>query len=171
MKEELSGRTAGAVTLAVGMAKVFADLPGLGGGTAGNVGQSASPARLPHDDYGLSVSLRHHVRGAVHPDASGDRHARGAVHPPGRVAARSAAEPRESHQASWAMNMIASVVVCGLWGYLLYNFEIGRLWLMNGIGNQLLAVIGLAIGTTYLLQHSPKRVVRPLHGHSLRRWP
>ena len=29
---------------------------------------------------------------------------------------------------------------------------------MNGIGNQLLAVIGLAVGTTYLLQHSPKRV-------------
>ena len=49
-------------------------------------------------------------------------------------------------------------MVCGLWGYLLYNFEIGPLWLMNGIGNQLLAVIGLAIGTTYLLQHSPKRV-------------
>ena len=44
-----------------------------------------------------------------------------------------------------------------LWGYLLYQFDIGRLWLLNGIGNQLLAAIGLAIGTTYLLAYAPKR--------------
>ncbi len=56
------------------------------------------------------------------------------------------------------MNVITSFLVCGAWGYLLYVFEIGRLWLMMGIANQLLATIGLAVGTTYLLQHSPKRV-------------
>ena len=43
-------------------------------------------------------------------------------------------------------------------GILALRFEIGRLWLMMGIANQLLAAIGLAVGTTYLLQHSPKRV-------------
>ena len=69
-----------------------------------------------------------------------------------------AASRTQSHEVSWTTNVIASVVVCAMWGFLLYNFEIGPLWLMNGIGNQLLAVIGLAIGTTYLLHHAPKRV-------------
>jgi carbon starvation protein len=39
----------------------------------------------------------------------------------------------------------------------LYNFEINRLWLMMGIANQMLAAIGLAVGTTYILKHSAKR--------------
>ena len=50
------------------------------------------------------------------------------------------------------------MVVCFCWGYLLYTGNIDRLWRMMGIANQLLATIGLAVGTTYLLLHSPKRV-------------
>ena len=45
-----------------------------------------------------------------------------------------------------------------MWGYLLYRFEFAGLWVMNGIANQLLAAIGLAVGTTYLLKHAPKRI-------------
>jgi carbon starvation protein len=63
-----------------------------------------------------------------------------------------------NHETAWTTNIVTSVVICALWGYLLYHFEIGRLWLMMGIANQLLATIGLAVGTTYLLKHSPKRI-------------
>ncbi len=51
-----------------------------------------------------------------------------------------------------------SVVVCFLWGYLLYTGSIDSLWRMMGIANQLLAAIALAVGTTYLLAHAPKRI-------------
>ena len=51
-----------------------------------------------------------------------------------------------------------SLIVCFLWGYMLYTGDIASLWRMMGIANQLLATIALAVGTTYLLQHAPKRV-------------
>ena len=50
-----------------------------------------------------------------------------------------------------------SVIVCGAWGYLLYMGSLDTLWRMLGIANQLLAAIALAVGTTYLLLHAPKR--------------
>jgi carbon starvation protein len=50
-----------------------------------------------------------------------------------------------------------SVVVCFAWGYLLYVGTLDTLWRMLGIANQLLAAIALAVGTTYLLLHAPKR--------------
>ena len=61
-------------------------------------------------------------------------------------------------RTSWSLNIATSVAVCFCWGYLLYTVNIDRLWRMMGIANQLLAVIGLAVGTTYLLLHAPKRV-------------
>ena len=72
------GRAGGAVTLAIGMAKVFSDVPAAGGGTSGG---AARPGYLD-DDHGLPLSLRHHVRGAVHSHVVGDGHPRGEVHPP-----------------------------------------------------------------------------------------
>ena len=62
------------------------------------------------------------------------------------------------HKTSWSLNIATSVAVCFCWGYLLYTGNIDRLWRMMGIANQLLATIGLAVGTTYLLLHAPKRV-------------
>ena len=67
---------------------------------------------------------------------------------------------------NWGLNVTMSVVVCGLWGGLLYIGNLDTLWRMLGIANQLLATIALAVGTTYLLQHAPEADLRPLHGHS-----
>ena len=50
-----------------------------------------------------------------------------------------------------------SILVCFGWGYLLYMGTLDTLWRMLGIANQLLAAIALAVGTTYLLLHAPKR--------------
>ena len=61
------------------------------------------------------------------------------------------------NQPNWALNVTMSVVVCTLWGGLLYIGNLDTLWRMLGIANQLLATIALAVGTTYLLQHAPKR--------------
>jgi carbon starvation protein len=62
------------------------------------------------------------------------------------------------HQPKWGLNITMSVVVCGLWGGLLYIGNLDTLWRMLGIANQLLATIALAVGTTYLLQYAKKRV-------------
>ena len=53
------------------------------------------------------------------------------------------------------MNVAASTTVCFLWGYLLYTGSIESLWRMMGVANQLLAIIALALGTSYLLAHAP----------------
>ena len=61
------------------------------------------------------------------------------------------------HRPHWGLNIIMSIVVCAAWGYLLYMGSLDTLWRMLGIANQLLAAIALAVGTTYLLLHAPKR--------------
>jgi carbon starvation protein len=68
--------------------------------------------------------------------------------------------PEESGNRAtpWAMNVVMSLVVCFLWGYLLYTGSIDSLWRMMGIANQLLAAIALVVGTTYLLAYAPKRI-------------
>jgi carbon starvation protein len=58
----------------------------------------------------------------------------------------------------WGLNVLMSVVVCGLWGGLLYIGNLDTLWRMLGIANQLLATIALCVGTNYLLKCSAKRV-------------
>ena len=65
---------------------------------------------------------------------------------------------RQPPWLKWTLNVSMSILVCFLWGYLLYTGNIDRLWRMCGIANQLLAVIALAVGTTYLLVHAPRRV-------------
>jgi carbon starvation protein len=60
-------------------------------------------------------------------------------------------------KANWGMNTGMSFLTCFAWGYLLYTGNISTLWRMLGISNQLLAAIALAVGTTYLLNHAPKR--------------
>jgi carbon starvation protein len=138
VKEDLSGRTAGAVTLALGMAKVLANLPGMRALTA----------------YLYHFVIMFEALFILTLLETGTRVARFIL----QDLLAPLRGKHAAHEPSWALNVITSVLVCGVWGYLLYKFEIGRLWLMMGIANQLLATIGLAIGTTYLLQHAPKRV-------------
>jgi len=139
VKEDLSGRTAGAVTLALGMAKILADLPGL---------------------RSLMSYLYHFV---IMFEAlfiltlleTGTRVARFIFQ---ETLTQFKSDQSTSREPSWTLNVMVSAIVSFLWGYLLYTGDIDRLWRMMGIANQLLATIALAVGTTYLLKHSPKRI-------------
>jgi len=146
--ERLEGRPGGAVTLAVGMAKVFSSLPGLQTLmgywyhfvimfealfilTLLETGTRV--ARFVVQEMGRGVTPDNEAAHGTDPDAPARR------------------RPR------WFLNILLSVLVCGSWGYLLYRGDLKTLWLMLGIANQLLACIALAVGTTYLLLHAPKR--------------
>jgi carbon starvation protein len=119
-QEQLTGRVGGAVTLAVGMAKVFAGVPGMKSLMA------------------YWYQLRHHVRGALHPDAARDGHARGPIRVPGKRSRSSNPRWRPAG-VKWSANIIMSLLTCYCWGYLLYRGNLDTLWRMLGIANQLLA--------------------------------
>lgn len=55
-------------------------------------------------------------------------------------------------------NVFASALACFLWGYMLYSGDISSVWALFGVSNQLMASIGLIIGTTVVLQVAPKRI-------------
>lgn len=150
--EKLAGRTGGAVTLAVGMAKVFSSLPGMSSAVS----------------YWYHFVIMFEALFILTLLETGTRVARFVVHdafthmrsPSGPVAEITAVPPGAAMKSSpnWLMNVILSIVTCFLWGYLLYLGNLDRLWKMLGIANQLLASIALAVGTTYLLQNAPRRV-------------
>ena len=142
VKEDLNGRTAGAVTLALGMADILTK------GLTSLPGVKSLMAYLYH------FLIMFEVLFILTLLETGTRVARFIVEEVWRQFRPGAAG---RHKTSWVLNIVTSVAVCFGWGYLLYTGNIDRLWRMMGIANQLLAVIGLAVGTTYLLLHAPKR--------------
>lgn len=128
---DLAGRTGGAVSLAVGMASIFSSLPGM--------------SHLMSYWYNFAILFEAvFILTAI--DA-GTRVARyivqdyfGAVIP-------------KLKDNNWKPGVIGvSVLVCYLWGYLLYGGDIGTVWPLFGVSNQLLASIALAIGTSVILR-------------------
>jgi carbon starvation protein len=132
-REHLVGRTGGAVTLAVGMAKVFASVPGLK--------QLMS--------YWYHFVIMFEALFILTLLETGTRVARFVFQESVTVI---------GGKAHWGMNVGMTLLTCFAWGYLLFTGNINTLWRMLGIANQLLATIALAVGTTYLLNHAPKRV-------------
>ena len=138
-EHNLAGKTGGAVTLAVGMAKVFSALPGM--------------SRLM--GYWYHFVIMFEALFILTLLETGTRVARFIFQEtvqqflPERLAG--------NRSVNLGLNVTLSLGVCGLWGYLLYSGNIATLWRMMGIANQLLATIALAIGTTYLLEYAPRR--------------
>jgi carbon starvation protein len=139
VQEDLRGRTGGAVTLAVGMAKVFSSLPGMRHMMA----------------YWYHFVIMFEALFILTLLETGTRVARFVFQ---ETLAQFNPAASLGHQPKWGLNITMSVVVCGLWGGLLYIGNLETLWRMLGIANQLLATIALAVGTTYLLQYAKKRV-------------
>src|SRR5882762_593453 len=128
--ENLAGRTGGAVSLAVGMAKIFRGLPGM--------------ARLM--GYWYHYAIMFEALFILTTIDTGTRVARyvlqellGKVH-------------KSFAQTSWLPgNLLTTFFVVLAWGYLIYTGSISTLWPLFGTGNQLLATIALAVGTAFLV--------------------
>jgi len=156
VKEKLEGRPGGAVTLAVGMAKVFSNLPGMDTLmsywyhfvimfealfilTLLETGTRVARFVFQETLAGFGKEIATDEQGAVGAEGAGAK-----------------ASPLK-RKVNWPVNVGMSVLVCFLWGYMLYRGDLETLWRMLGIVNQLLASTALAVGTTYLLLHAPKR--------------
>jgi carbon starvation protein len=128
--EKLAGRTGGAVSLAVGMAQIFRGIPGM--------------TRLM--GYWYHYAIMFEALFILTTIDTGTRVARyvlqelmGKLH-----------KPFANH--AWQPgNMITTFFVVLGWGYLIYTGNISTLWPLFGTGNQLLATIALAVGTTFLI--------------------
>ena len=97
----------------------------------------------------LLVSLRDHVRGAVHPDDDRLGHARRPV-PVAGVHGHGSTSHSRSRQLARRRDRDRRCIVVA-WGYFIYTGQINTIWPMFGVANQLLGCVALAVGTTILI--------------------
>ncbi len=136
-EETLVGRTGGAVTLAVGMARIFSGLPGMKGLMS----------------YWYHFAIMFEALFILTTIDTGTRVA--------RFILQEMLKPISKKLSTGTYLpgvIITSFAVSYAWYYLLKAGSIQTIWPMFGIANQLLGVIALAIGTSYILQRSAKRV-------------
>jgi carbon starvation protein len=135
-EENLVGRTGGAVSLAVGVAKIASEIPGLSGLLK----------------YFYHFMIMFEALFVLTTIDTGTRVARFLVQEAiGRVY-------RPFYRTDWLPGtLVASAIVVAAWSYFLFTGTIGSLWPMLGIANQLLASIALAVGTTYLINAGRRR--------------
>jgi carbon starvation protein len=128
---DVAGRPGGAVSLAVGMAAIFAALPGMAGLMA----------------YWYQFALVFEALFILTTIDTGTRVARYLIQEMGgRVYA-------PLKQINWWPGVIASsAAVVGAWGYLISTGSISTIWPMFGAANQLLGTLALCIGTTVLIK-------------------
>lgn len=133
---DVAGRPGGAVSLAVGMASIFAALPGMAGLMA----------------YWYQFALLFEALFILTTIDTGTRVARyllqemgGRVYVPLR-------------RIAWWPGVIASsALVVGGWAYLIGTGSISTIWPMFGAANQLLGTLALCIGTTVLIKMGKPR--------------
>ncbi len=128
--EAIAGRPGGAVSLAVGMAQIFSALPGMRNLMA----------------YWYHFAILFEAVFILTTIDTGTRVGRfmlqeflGRLHP---ALARTEWLPA---------NLLATTLVVAAWSGFLYTGSIDTIWPMFGIANQLLAVIALAVGTSFLI--------------------
>ncbi|HEU5180469.1 MAG TPA: carbon starvation protein A [Candidatus Polarisedimenticolia bacterium] len=134
--ESLAGRTGGAVSLAIGMAQIFAALPGLKGLLA----------------YWYHFAIMFEALFILTTIDTGTRVARFMVQEfLGRVY-------RPLERTDWLPGTIlSSLLVVIAWSYFIWTGSISTIWPMFGVSNQLLASIALCVGTTVLVNAGKAR--------------
>ena len=135
-EKTLVGRTGGAVTLAVGMARIFSNLPGM---------KSLM-------SYWYHFAIMFEALFILTTIDTGTRVARFILQEMLRPVSK-----KLSTGSYMPGVVVTSFLVTYGWYYLLKGGTISTIWPMFGIANQLLGVIALAIGTSYILIHSSKR--------------
>jgi carbon starvation protein len=135
-EKTLVGRAGGAVSLAVGMASIFSGIPIFKNMLA----------------YWYHFAIMFEALFILTTIDAGTRVARFVVQE-----MLGGAMPR-LRDNNWLPGVwFTSGLVTLAWGYLVYGGSIASIWPMFGVANQLLGVLALAIGTTYILSHRPAR--------------
>jgi carbon starvation protein len=128
--ETVVGRTGGAVSLAVGMAQIFASLPGMQGLLA----------------YWYHFAIMFEALFILTTIDSGTRVGRFLLQEfMGR-----AYQPLARHDNVFA-GSLATLIMVFSWGYFIYTGQINTIWPMFAVGNQLLASVALAVATSILI--------------------
>ncbi len=130
-EKTLVGRTGGAVSLAIGMAKILTNIPGM---------QSLM-------SYWYHFAIMFEALFILTVIDTGTRVGRyivqeilGKVHP-------------KLMDPKWMPGVVlTSFLICIAWGYLTFNGDVRSIWPMFGVAIQLLATAALAIGTSYILR-------------------
>lgn len=138
VRENVRGRTGGAVSLAIGMAKLFNGIPGLGGLLA----------------YWYHFAILFEALFILTVIDTGTRI--------GRFLLQELAgqlRPAWGRTSSWTGAVLASAATVAAWSYLIYTGSVATLWPMFGIANQLLAVLALGIGAALLWRERHDRAV------------
>ena len=128
---DVAGRPGGAVSLAVGMASIFAALPGMSGLMA----------------YWYQFALVFEALFILTTIDTGTRVARYLIQ---EMGGRFYTPLRQF--TWWPGVIVSSAVVVGAWGYLISTGSISTIWPMFGAANQLLGTLALCIGTTVLIK-------------------
>jgi carbon starvation protein len=134
--ETLAGRTGGAVSLAIGMAEIFRGLPFMN--------QLLG--------YWYHFAIMFEALFILTTVDTGTRVARYVLQELMGKAYKPLGE-----QKSIVGNVLATTLVVGAWGYLIYTGNISTIWPLFGTGNQLLATIALAVTTTFLVNMGKAR--------------
>jgi carbon starvation protein len=141
---QLLGKTGGAVSLAVGMAKIFAALPLV----------RLIPRALA---YWYHFAIMFEALFILTTVDAGTRVTRFLVQETlGRI------EPRWARPAYWPIAGLSTAAVVACWSYLVFAAlrdprGMGTLWTLLGVGNQLLAVIALSVATIWLVNTGKAR--------------
>ena len=129
-EKNLRGRTGGAVTLALGIAKIFAGIPGLGGLMK----------------YWYHFAIMFEALFILTTIDTGTRVARFLVGEFGGRFYKKLEEP------TWLPgSIITSALVVTAWAAFIWSGSISTIWPMFGIANQLLAAVALCVATTILI--------------------
>jgi len=129
-EKNLRGRTGGAVTLAIGIAKIFEGIPGLGG----------------FMKYWYHFAIMFEALFILTTIDTGTRVARFLMGEFGGRFYRKLEEP------NWLPgSVVTSALVVAAWAAFIWSGSISTIWPMFGIANQLLAAVALCVATTIII--------------------
>lgn len=135
--EQIAGRSdGGPVSLAVGMAQIFAKLPGMTGLAS----------------YWYHFAIMFEALFILTVIDAGTRVGRYLV---GEVLGR--ASPRLANPNWLPAAALSTVLVVAAWSYFIWTGSISTIWPMFGVANQLMASIALAVGTTAIINAGKAR--------------
>jgi len=129
-EKNLRGRTGGAVTLALGIAKIFAGIPGFGG----------------FMKYWYHFAIMFEALFILTTIDTGTRVARFLVGEFGGRFYKKLEEP------NWLPgSIVTSFLIVAAWAAFIWSGSISTIWPMFGVANQLLAAVALCVATTILM--------------------